>query len=216
MIFNHEHQAYKEKSKRIHANPYNGAYYYSKEITDNIIPLVKTDRNWVLVNVEGYAYDHSIVFIHNNKCPSLYSWLEDYKDLILVCGIPSTCQKVAHLGTPIYLPLSVDIDYISKFKVNKKSKEIAYVGRKEKRQKVKPDVLRADKIENVPRDKMLKAMAQYKKVYAVGRCAIEAKILGCEVLPYDPRFPDPDIWQVLDNKYAAYLLQEKLDEIDLR
>ena len=215
MIFNHEHQAYKEKLEKLHLNKFNGAYYYSKEITDNIIPLVKTDRNWVLVNVEGYSWDHSIVFIHNNKHPSLYSWLKDYKDLILVCGVPSTCEKVAHLGTPIYLPLSVDIDYISKFKVNKKTKEIAYVGRKEKRQSVKFDIPWAARLENIPRNKLLREMAKYKKVYAVGRCAIEAKILGCEVLAYDNRFPDPDIWQVLDNKDAAYMLQEKLDEIDL-
>ena len=215
MIFNHEHQAYKEKREKKHLNRFNGAYYYSKEITDNIIPLVKTDRNWVLVNVEGYAWDHSIVFIHNNKHPSLYSHLKDYKDLILVCGVPSTCQKVAHLGTPIYLPLSVDVDYVSQFRVSKKTKEIAYVGRKEKAYGIKFDISWAAHIENLPREKLLKEMAKYKKVYAVGRCAIEAKILGCEVLPYDNRFPDPTIWQVLDNKEAAYMLQEKLNEIDL-
>lgn len=214
MIFNHEHQAYKDKQEKYHLNKFNGAYYYSKEITDNIIPLVKTDRNWILVNVEGYAYDHSIVFIHNNKNPNLYSWLKDYKDLILVCGVPSTCKKVEHLGTPIYLPLSVDVDYVSKFKTSMKSKEIAYVGRKEKAYGVKFDIPWADRIVNLSRDNLLKEMSKYKKVYAVGRTAIEAKILGCEVLPYDPRFPDPGIWQVLDNKYAAYLLQEKLDEID--
>ena len=214
MIFNHEHQAYKEKREKPNFNRFNGAYYYSKEITDNIIPLVKTDRYWVLVNVEGYAWDHSIVFIHNNKHPSLYSWLKDYKDLILICGVPSTCEKVAHLGTPIYLPLSVDVDYISKFKVNKKTKEIAYVGRKEKAYGVKFDIPWAARLENIPREQLLREMAKYKKVYAVGRCAIEAKVLGCEVLPYDNRFPDPDIWQVLDNKEAAYMLQEKLDEID--
>lgn len=214
MIFNHEHQAYKDKREKLHLNRFNGAYYYSKEITDNIIPLVKTDRNWVLINVEGHAWDHSIVFIHNNKHPSLYSWLKDYKDLILVCGVPSTCDKVAHLGTPIYLPLSVDVDYVSQFKVSKKTKEIAYVGRKEKAYGVKFDIPLATNIENLPREKMLSEMAKYKKVYAVGRCAIEAKILGCEVLPYDNRFPDPKVWQVLDNKDAAYILQEKLDEID--
>ena len=214
IIFNHEHQAYKEKQKKLRLNKFNGAYYYSKEITDNIIPLVKTDRNWVLVNVEGYAWDHSIVFIHNNKHPSLYSWLKNYKDLILVCGVPSTCDKVAHLGTPIYLPLSVDVDYISKFKVNEKTKEIAYVGRKEKAYGIKFDIPWVTHIENMPRENLLREMAKYKKVYAVGRCAIEAKALGCEVLPYDSRFPDPDIWQVLDNKDAAYMLQEKLDDID--
>ena len=71
-----------------------------------------------------------------------------------------------------------------------------------------------DYIEGLPREELLAEMAKYKKVYAVGRTAIEAKILGCEVLPYDDRYPDPEIWQVLDNRDAAKILQEKLDEID--
>ena len=65
-------------------------------------------------------------------------------------------------------------------------------------------------------DELLRRMAKYKYVYAVGRTAIEAKILGCEVLPYDPRFPDPSVWQILDNKDAAKILQEAIDEIEKR
>ena len=57
-------------------------------------------------------------------------------------------------------------------------------------------------------------MAEYEQIYAVGRTAIEAKILGCEVLPYDVRYPDPRMWKVIDNKDAAKLLQKKLDVID--
>ena len=57
-------------------------------------------------------------------------------------------------------------------------------------------------------------MAEYRRVYAVGRCAIEAKCLGCEVLPFDPRYPDPELWQVLDNKDAAAILQKELEKID--
>ena len=66
----------------------------------------------------------------------------------------------------------------------------------------------------MPRELLLDELAKYKKAYAVGRCALEAKALGCEILPYDDRFPDPSIWKVLDNKEAAKILQEKLDEID--
>lgn len=216
VIFNHEHPDYIEKWKDNKQNKYNGAYYYSKEICENIIPLVKTDRNWVTINVEGHCFDHSIVFVHNNKQPELYNWLRDYKDLILVCGVPETCGKVAHLGIPVYLPLSVDVEYVSGFKVSKKSKEVAYVGRREKRRGVRFDPPWTSLIENMARPNMLKEMAKYKKVYAVGRCAIEAKILGCEVLPYDKRFPDPSIWKVIDNKEAAYMLQELIDGIDKR
>ena len=71
-----------------------------------------------------------------------------------------------------------------------------------------------DHLEDMNRSKLLEAMAEYKRVYAVGRCAIEAKCLGCEILPFDPRYPDPDLWQVLDNRDAAKLLQKELDKID--
>jgi hypothetical protein len=63
-------------------------------------------------------------------------------------------------------------------------------------------------------DELLREMAKYRRVYAVGRTAIEAKILGCEVLPYDQRFPDPSIWKVLDSMDAAKMLQRLIDKID--
>ena len=63
---------------------------------------------------------------------------------------------------------------------------------------------------------LLKMMAKFRKVYAVGRTAIEAKVLGCEVLPYDPRFPRPERWKILDNKDAAGILQMQIDQIDGR
>ena len=61
---------------------------------------------------------------------------------------------------------------------------------------------------------LLAEMAKYKRVYAVGRSAIEAKILGCKVMPYDERFPDPGRWQILDTRDAARMLQNKLNSID--
>ena len=63
-------------------------------------------------------------------------------------------------------------------------------------------------------EELLKEMGKYKQVYAVGRTAIEAKILGCEVLPYDPRFPDPNVWVILDNKDAAMILQKFINEVE--
>ena len=67
---------------------------------------------------------------------------------------------------------------------------------------------------NIPREELLKFIAPYRKVYAIGRCAIEAKVLGCEILPFYDPFPDPEYWAVLDNKEAAEILQEELDVID--
>ena len=212
MIIDHDNPACRARWKFAGAGRYNGAFFYSKEIVENIIPRVKTDRNWITVNQPGEGIDHSIVFVHNNKNPEHYDWLAKYKDLILVCGVPETCQKVAHLGKTVYLPLSVDVAYVERFR-RPKIADTAYVGRLNKMQgtKLPRQVLC---LSGLTRTRLLTAMAQYKRVYAVGRCAIEAKVLGCEVLPFDPRFPDPSIWKVLDNKDAAKILQKELDKID--
>lgn len=212
MIYDHTSKVYRAKWKLSGDDKFNGAYYYSLEIVANIIPEVKTDRNWVTINAPSQCEDHSIVFIHNNIDPSLYDWMSIYDDLILVCGVESTCEKVKHLGTPIYLPLSIDVAEVEEHKVDKKTKKVAFVGRKMKRTFNLPDGI--DYLEGMPRELLLDEMAKYKKVFAVGRCALEAKVLGCEILSYDDRFPDPSVWKVLDNKEAAKILQSKLDEID--
>ena len=214
-IYDHNTARYRMKWENACENKYNGAFYYSKEIVSNIIPRVKTDRSWVTVNVQGLAESHAIVFVHNNLHPERYEWLRTYgfNDLILVCGVPETCDKIAHLGRAIYLPLSIDTKYVLKFKAEKKNDRAAYVGR---RNKAKLGRLPAgvDFLSGMPRQRLLPRMAEYKTVYAVGRTAIEAKALGCEVKAYDPRFPDPDFWKVVDNREAAKMLQRAINEID--
>lgn len=194
---------------------YNGAYYYSREIVKNIIPAVKTERSWVTINIQGAGCDHAIYFVHNNLKPELYEWIKQYgfKDVILVCGLESTCEKVRHIGIPVYLPLSIDLEHIEKFKVEEKTRKAAFAGRKAKANMgTLPDGI--DYLQGMKRNQLLRKMATYEQIYAVGRTAIEAKALGCEVMPYDERFPDPDAWRILDNREAAAILQQKLDIID--
>ena len=167
------------------------------------------------VNVTGVGCDNAIVFIHNNLHPERYDWLKRYDDLILVCGIRETIPKVEHLGRAIYLPLSIDTEYVKQFRVDEKTKDAAFVGRRSKmRLGELPEGI--DYLHGIRRQKLLPRMAEYKTVYAVGRTAIEAKCLGCKVLAYDKRFPNPSIWKVLDNKEAARMLQRELDKIDGR
>lgn len=213
MIISHEHEKYQARWAKAKLDRFNGAYYYSKEIVKNIIPNVKTDRNWVTINVPNECYDHSIVFIHNNMYPHTYDWLKDYKDLVLVCGVPQTVEKVKHLADhTIYIPLSVDVKEVEKYR-KPKTKYSAFVGRANKLGGLHFDYP-VDIISGKPREEILEAMAEYEKVYAVGRCAIEAKILGCRVEAYDFRYPDPSVWQIVDNLTAASLLQAELDKID--
>ena len=214
MIIDHNHPRYQIRWENSRENRFNGAYYYSQEIVSNIIPRVKTDRNWVTLNIPGLGCNHAIVFIHNNLNPDRYEWLKTYgfKDLILVCGIPETCEKVAHLGTPIYLPLSIDTEYVMQFK-REQTKDIAYAGR---RNKISQGWLPGNvpRICNMEREDLLRSMAKYRRIYAVGRTAIEAAALGCKIEAYDYRFPDPSIWKVIDNRTAAAMLQTELNKID--
>lgn len=213
LIIDHNTEKYRKRWEKSGSNKWNGAYYYSKEIVQNIIPRIKTSRNWVTVNQPGQCFDHAVVFIHNNKFPQTYAWLKDYKDLVLVVGAPQTVEKMAYLNQPIiYLPLSVDVANVEKYK-RPKTKENAFVGRPEKLLNVELPI-GLEVLSELPREALLPQMAEFKKVYAVGRCAIEARILGCDIGVYDPRYPDADLWQVIDNKDAAKMLQKELDKID--
>ena len=214
-VFSHESPQYSRIWEGMSVGRWNGAYYYSREIVRNIIPRVDTDRNWVTLNVEGCCWAHSIVFVHNNVRPDIYEWLRRFDDLVLVCGIPTTCADVARYADAVcYLPLSVDVAEVASH-IREKDRGTCYAGRLTKhapRQFPKG----TDYLSAMPRDELLDTMARYERVYAVGRTAIEARILGCEVLPYDPRFPDPAVWRVMDNAEAAEILQRQLDFIDGR
>ena len=215
MIISHMHPKYRQKRENMAGGKYNGAFYYSREIVKNIIPNVETDRNWITINIKGCGVDHAIVFIHNNLHPENYEWMKKYKDLVLICGVPDTCRKVQHLGKPIYLPISIDMEYIKQFQIPKKdkTKDAAFAGRKSKKRGLElPKGI--DYLEGLPRERLLPKMAEYRTIYAVGRTAIEARALGCIVKPYDPRYPDPELWQVLDNREAAHMLQIHLNMLD--
>ena len=212
MIISHDNEAYRKKWNTLGLGRYNGAFYYSKEIVKNIIPNVDTDRNWVTIRVPD-CVDHSIVFIHNNVDMRLYDYLKDYNDLILVCGVRETVSKVhKHTGhKAIYLPLSVDVEYVKQF-IRPKTKDTAYVGRYEKTKYMNlPKGI--DYIHGLKRQDMLPLVAEYKNIYAVGRTAIEAKILNCKIINADERYLHKR-WRILDNKEAAVILQRELDRID--
>ena len=211
MIIDHNHPIYKSKRENMGFNKYNGAYYYSKDIVKYIIPKVKTDRNWVTVRVEE-ATDHSIVFIHNNRNPNYYSFLRNYDDVICVCSTPRTYENMVFFGKPILLPLSIDIKSVEKYKVKNKTKEAAFAGRRSKITNHVPSS--ADILSDMTQSALLKEMGKYKKIYAVGRTAIQAKVLGCEVLPYDNLYPDPKVWKVIDCAEAARILQKELNKVD--
>lgn len=210
MIFGARSEEYRRTYRTLGADRWNGAYYYALEIEDRIVPRIETDRNWILLNLHGICRDHSVVFIHNNINPELYRWLARFRDLILVCGIPETVEKVAEFGHAVYLPLSIDVPYVESFR-RKTHRGTCFAGRIAKIPNLPANV---EIISGLPREELLSRLATKRYAYAVGRCALEARALGVEVLPYDPRFPDPDVWQVLDNLEAVPMLQRIIDDAD--
>lgn len=219
IIIDHNREEYKQARDRIGVHRWNGAYYYSKEIVQNIIPLVKTDRSWITIKAGTAGRSHSICFVHNNIAfEKSYEYMKQFDDVVYVVGLPDMVERARALGKVIYLPLSVDVEYVRKFRT-KKTKDTAFVGRPDIRPRVKEEYgvelpADIDFIEGLPRKELLTTMAQYRNVYAIGRTAIEAKVLGCNILSYHPRVPDPEMWQVLDNSEAAAMLQVELDRID--
>ena len=219
MIIDHTHPLYTAKRKSMtNGNQYNGAYYYSKEIVKNIIPNVKTTRNWITIRLPEMKEhpDHSIIFIHNNRNPNYYSYLKDYKDCVLVCSLPKTADNLRFYSDKvIYLPLSIDVEAVRKYRVKNKTKDIAYAGRRSKLDYMNNRVPKGTPtLCDMPQSKLLREMAKYRRIYASGRTALQAKVLDCEVLPHETNFPDSEFWKVVDNKDAAKMLQEKLNIID--
>ena len=215
-IFSHLSPEYINYCKKHGVTRNNGAYWYSKELYENIIPHIKTRRNWVLVNIKDQCYDNSIVFIHNNKNPERYWWLCTYRNLILVCSQYKTLRFISELFPYfhcIYSPLSIDVSYVSQFKVKRKTKDVAYFGRFEKCPKKILEDNKIDKIYGESRTKLLKELAEYKTVYAIGRCAIEAKCLGCNVINHKGEWENTE-FKLRDNSEVIPELQRLLNEID--
>lgn len=214
MIIDHNHPEYKKRRNRQGFGKYNGAYYYSKDIVKYIIPNIKTDRNWVTVRMEDIPIpDHSIVFIHNNRNPNYYEYLSKYDDVVLVTSIQNTYDNMTLFSNKvILLPLSVNVKSIEHYKVKEKTKDLAFAGRRLKINNRVPK--ECDILTDMPQTQLIKEMAKYKKIYAVGRTALQAKILGCKIGVYDNMYPDPNIWKIVDCSQAVKILQKELDKID--
>lgn len=214
-MITHLHPEYEKLRNQIENGKYNGCYYYSEEILNNIVPRVKTKRDWNIVgrDLDG-MHDGMIVFLHDNSTPWNYEWLHKYKDLVLVCSSQYTRDSVIYSGKTILLPMSVDTEYVEQFRCEK-TLDTCVVGnfwvRANTRTKIPDDV---DVLSNLPREELLKELAKYKKVYAIDRCAIEAKVLDCELLPLETRYSVDNVGEVLDNREAAKILQRELDKID--
>ena len=196
----------------------NGALIYSFNIVKNIIPRIKTKRNWVTIDCKQ-CVDDAIVFIHNNLDFERYEYLRKYKNLVLVASQPYTVEKLKELKLGdhvIYVPLSVDLDETLKYKDPKPHARqgTCYAGRPDKPYTEGLKIQGVKFLSGLTHPDLLRQLNNYKYCYAVGITAIEAKIMGCTILPYDKRYPDTRVWKIISPQKAALILQRELNKID--
>lgn len=221
MNITHEHPEYKKLRSKLGSAKNNGCWYYSREIVSNIMPNVKTDREWNTVGRElSGMHDGMIVFLHDNATPWHYNWMKEYNDLVLVCSSQYTADSVKYWGHIVLLPMSIDTEYVKKFRVKNKTRGTCFVGNKWVKLNIRhitsdthvPNGV--DVLSSLPRTKLLKKLAKYEKAFAIDRCAQEAIVLGCELLEMETRYHCDEVGRVLDNRDAAKILQAELDKID--
>jgi hypothetical protein len=212
IIYDHTHIQFKQERQKLKTGKYNGAYYYSKELVKNIIPFIKTDYNWITSNVtENIVLNHTIVICHDNCMPeSTYAKYRNFEDIIFICSSFQTARAVEIHGNPIYIPMSIDAQYVSKFKTKKTKKE-AFAGNVWGFKKgYLPE--NVDIITELPREQFLKEMAKYEKIYATGRTRLEAVCLGCETeFMKFPRSYEEES-DLYDNKDVIKLIQNEIDK----
>ena len=210
---------YVRKWADLPSGKFNGAYYYSRDIEEHLAPLLTTKRP---INVLGTiccgGVDHMVVFIHNYLNPKAYGWLKRYNDVIVVSSDYNVEDEILKNHKVIHLPLSVNVEEIAKHKVKKKTKDACYMGnqwvfkKQELAELVPPEVHRFGEME---REKLWDIVAEYKYAYAIGLCAIEARVLGCRLKMSRYRYPDPEgKFKVFDLREAAVCLQEAIDIIE--
>jgi hypothetical protein len=208
IIQDHNTTEYKAAQSKLNRGKFNGAYFYSKEIVDCFIPQIKTTYNWQTINHQK-APEHCIVFVHSNNALHRYDYLLKYKDIILVCSTHNSLNELKKKGHKkvIYVPLSIDTDYLDNFKMDKKYGTIAAGNLWAFTPETKVMFIRnrIKHYHDIPREDLLKLMAKSKTVYAIGRTAMEAIYLGANVIQPDKEYPV--------EKYTTYFTQKQAIEI---
>ena len=205
VIFGTESTKYKSSST---SSKKNGAYWYGLEIETNILP--KIDAN-VIVYVNGASLyearevpDGSVVVTHDNANTERTYRKLFKKNVLFICSKQSTADKLAKIGEKAaYIPLSIDMAYVAKYKRAKKTKDTAFVGNA---WSFKRDYLASlpktiKQLSDMPREELLTEMSKYKNIIAEGRCMMEAQILGAKTsLPEYKNGHVAEPVQATDNK----------------
>lgn len=198
----------------------NGAYWYSKEIDEIILPEFK-DLPLFVVTAGATLLkpfqvpDGAVVICHDNRTTQK-SYRQLFKKGILwVCSKHSTVNSLTSLGEKaVYVPLSIDAHYVAKYKRKNKTGDTAFVGnawgfKKEYLASLPADIVQLSDMERVD---LIREMAKYKRVIAEGRCLMEAQVLGAETeVPKYQNGLEAVYVEALDSREALPYWREALE-----
>lgn len=166
----------------------NGAFWYSKEIEEIILPelshlnLFVVTAGATLLNSKNIP-DGAVVICHDNRT-TVSSYRKLFrKGVLWVCSKHSTVATLEKAGEKaIYIPLSIDTQYVAQYKQKKKTKDTAFVGnawafKKDYLASLPENIVQLSDMERVD---LIREMAKFKNVIAEGRCLMEAQVLGCK------------------------------------
>lgn len=164
------------------------------------------------------APDNCIVFVHSNNALDRYDYLLKYKNIVLVCSTNHSKQELIAKGhrQVIYVPLSIDTEYLAKFKSETKSGTIA-CGNVWAFTSDTKNYFRSKGIphyHDLQRDELLALMGQSERVYAIGRTAMEAIYLGAEVIQPEKEYPVEKYTTYYTQDDAIKMMQEQLDNLE--
>lgn len=193
IVYGTQSDRFKEWRNKQTTGKENGAYYYAREIEENILPVI--DLHEFILTAGATLYiakdipDGAVVVCHDNRSTrQSYGHLFN-KGITWICSKQSTVEALVSYGEHgVYVPLSIDTEYVKQFK-RKKTEDIAYVGNSWafKREYLNALPANVEQLSGMDRVKLLQEMAKYKRVIAEGRCLMEAQVLGSktEVPKYD-------------------------------
>jgi hypothetical protein len=125
---------YRSWQARIGAGRNNGAYWYAREIEDIILPELSNLNLWINTVGSNFLSPRDIpkgaVIVCHDNIKTVRTYRRLFKlGVLWICSKQSVADTLIKNGEKaVYIPLSVDTEYVKQFKRKRRTKDTAYVG----------------------------------------------------------------------------------------